>query len=111
MRRAVGQSGRGTEEKRAVAVFDSGSKERDTDERATEKAAAHARTLPYPGSFGPEALPNRDAGRDETHSMYFASLFSWFTSVIALMSSSPMLSNFLRSSSVSATVVGRAMFP
>jgi hypothetical protein len=43
--------------------------------------------------------------------MYFASLFSWFTSVIALMSSSPMLSNFLRSSSVSATVVGRAMFP
>jgi hypothetical protein len=28
-----------------------------------------------------------------------------------LMSSSPMLSNFLRSSSVSATVVGRAMFP
>mmetsp|Transcript_495 Transcript_495/g.2032 ORF Transcript_495/g.2032 Transcript_495/m.2032 type:complete len:423 (+) Transcript_495:1676-2944(+) len=44
-------------------------------------------------------------------SMYFASLFSWFTSVIALMSSSPMLSNFLRSSSVSATVVGRAMFP
>lgn len=109
MRRAVGQSGRGTK-KRAVAVFDSGSKERDTDERR-EKAAAHARTLPYPGSFGPEALPNRDAGRDETHSMYFASLFSWFTSVIALMSSSPMLSNFLRSSSVSATVVGRAMFP
>jgi hypothetical protein len=28
-----------------------------------------------------------------------------------LMSSSPMSSNFLRSSSVSATVIGRAMFP
>ena len=43
--------------------------------------------------------------------MYFASLFSWLMSVIALMPSNPMSSNFLRSSSVSATVVGRAMFP
>ena len=94
----------------APSPFSIRGRERDTGKRR-EKAAADARTLPYPGSFGPEALPNRDAGRDETHSMYFASLFSWFTSVIALMSSSPMLSNFLRSSSVSATVVGRAMFP
>ena len=58
--------------------------------------------------------PARDPdGRvgEKTHPMYFASLFSWFTSVIALMSSSPMSSNFLRSSSVSATVIGRAMIP